>query len=79
MQVIAWKDLTLNNDLLCDEWDIKLYRLAHSLFVAVMLVVVAIDLIVQHIQDLLQNGQNQSGIRRSVSIHSTESTVSRPH
>ena len=43
--------------------------------------VVAIDLIVQHIQDLLQNGHNTStsNMHRSVSIHSTDSTVSRPH
>jgi len=47
-----------------------------------ILFVVAIDLIVQHIQDLLKNGRNPStteGIHRSVSIHSGEPTVSRPH
>jgi len=57
------------------------HSLTLSFVVDAVLVAVAIDLIVQHIQDLLQNGQTQSGngIRRSVSIHSTESTVSRPH
>lgn len=41
---------------------------------------VAVDLIVQHIQDLLQNGRSpEAPVVRSLSVLSTDSTVSRHH